>query len=147
MTGRYLVADDGTATADRAREWARERSAQDAMPLVAVHVAASDAGIRADARGSGPEVVTLTGRVPDALAAFAAPGDVLVLATGKTGYVHGRVSGFTSVQIAGRAASAVAVIPDVDLRFRSGVVAAVDEPETAAAIARAAAREASRRGE
>jgi len=147
MTGRYLVADDGTATADRAREWARERSAQDAMPLVAVHVAASDAGIRAGARGGGADLVTLTGRVADALAGFAAPGDVLVLATGKTGYVHGRVSGFTSVQIAGRAASTIAVIPDIDLRFRSGVVAAVDEPETAADVARAAAREASRRGE
>jgi len=150
MTGRYLVADDGTATADRAREWARERSVQDAMPLLAVHVAA----ISADADGGDPgvpgrtrDVITLTGRVPEALAAFAAPGDVLVLGTGKTGYVHGRVSGFTSIQIAARAASAVAVIPDIDLRFRSGVVAGVDELETAAVIGQAAGREASRRGE
>jgi nucleotide-binding universal stress UspA family protein len=119
------------------------------MPFVAVHVTTSpaEADDRTDARRGGADVVTLAGRVPEALAAFAAPGDVLVLGTGKTGYVHGRVSGFTSVQIAGRAPSAVAIIPDIDLRFRSGVVAAVDEPETAVDIARAAAREAARRGE
>src|SRR6185437_2511469 len=62
-------------------------------------------------------------------------------------FLHGRVLGSRGVQIAAAVSCTVAVIPEVDLRFRRGVVAGVDRTGTAATIARTAAGEADARGE
>jgi len=172
MASRYVVAVDGSRPSAAALRWAVARSATHRVPLVLVHVleealegddieAADDEATRTGVRllaetvarleAEHPELVVstrlLSGQVPRALAAFAEPDDLLVIGTGKTGFLHGRVLGSRSVQIAMAAPCTVAVIPDVDLRFRRGVVAGVDRFGTAAAIARSAAAEAGSRGE
>jgi nucleotide-binding universal stress UspA family protein len=164
MTSRYVVAVDGSRPAAAAVRWAVERARSDGAALVLVHVDDRDDGGDADQAGArllsetldqlsaaepGLSLSTrsLSGSVPRALASFVAADDVLVIGTGKTGFLHGRVLGSRSVQIAAAVACSVAVIPDLDLRFRRGVVAGVDRHSTAGAIARAAGSEASRRGE
>ena len=167
MTSRYLVAVDGSRPAAAALHWAAERASAAGDPLVIVHVEPDDAEEFDDAavqRGAEllsetveglsaryPDLTVgsrlLEGSVPAALATFAESTDTLVIGTGKTGFLHGRVLGSRSVQIAAAASCTVAVIPDVDLRFRRGVVAGVDRGGTAAAIAHAAAWEADARGE
>ena len=168
---RYVVAVDGSRPAEAALRWAASRSKDDGLPLVLVHVVEDEADgmgrqYEAEAARDGARLlsetadhlsatthqlvvttVQLTGSVPRALADFARADDVLVIGTGKTGYLHGRVLGSRSVQIAIAAACTVAVIPDVDLRFRRGVVAGVDRHSTAGSIARSAAQEATARGE
>jgi nucleotide-binding universal stress UspA family protein len=108
-------------------------------------------GIADDVMTMNPALTVSTrllgGSVPSALADFAQSDDLLVIGTGKTGFLHGRVLGSRSLQIALAASCTVAVVPDVDLRFRRGVVAGVDRHATAGAIGRAAAQEAMMRGE
>ncbi len=171
MTSRYVVAVDGSRPAAAALRWAVRRAETDGAPLVLVHVREDEAGsmgqeYEAEAARLGARLladtadqllaehpafdvttVPLTGPVPWALASFVEEDDMLVIGTGKTGFLHGRVLGSRSVQIAIAASCTVAVIPDVDLRFRRGVVAGVDRHGTAADIARSAAREADSRGE
>lgn len=166
---RYLVAVDGSQPAAAALRWAAERADAAGDPLVIIHVepggidSSGDDGpalqrgaeLLAEAAASvssrHPDLVVsvrlLEGSVPAALAAFAERTDTLVIGTGKTGFLHGRVLGSRGVQIAMAVPCTLAVIPDVDLRFRRGVVAGVDRQDTAAAIARAAALEADSRGE
>ncbi len=167
MTSRYLVAVDGSRPAAAALRWACGRAASDGDPIVLVHVLDDEAGemgddaarkgaqlladaaarLSADHPGLAVSTRLLSGSVPRALAAFADPADLLVIGTGKTGFLHGRVLGSLSVQIAMAASCSVAVIPDVDLRFRRGVIAGIDRHSTAAAIGRSAAVEAAARGE
>ena len=164
MTSRYVVAVDGSRPAAAAVRWAAERARSDGAALVLVHVndhPAGDDAEQADARllsellhrlsAAEPALSistrALSGSVPRALASFVDADDTLVIGTGKTGFLHGRVLGSRSVQIAAATPCSVAVIPDLDLRFRRGVVAGVDRHSTAGAIARAAGSEASRRGE
>jgi len=164
MTSRYVVAVDGSRPAAAAVRWAVERARTDGAALMLVHVldepadaeAARDgerllsdtAGqLSASEPGLSLQTQLLTGSVPRALASFVDPDDMLVIGTGKTGFLHGRVLGSRSVQIAATASCTVAVIPDLDLRFRRGVVAGVDRHDTAGAIARAAGAEAKRRTE
>jgi nucleotide-binding universal stress UspA family protein len=164
MTSSYVVAIDGSRPAAAAVRWAVERVKTDGAALMLVHVLDDEAD--ADATRAGERLLSdtadqvstaepalsirtrlLTGSVPRALASFVDPRDTLVIGTGKTGFLHGRVLGSRSVQIAAAASCTVAVIPDLDLRFRRGVVAGVDRQDTAGAIARAAGAEAERRGE
>jgi len=164
MTSRYVVAVDGSRPAAAAVRWAVERARNDGAELVLVHVQDEQADGDVDQQGaqllselaaqlssahSGLSISTrlLSGSVPRALASFVDTDDLLVIGTGKTGFLHGRVLGSRSVQIAAVAPCSVAVIPDIDLRFRRGVVAGVDRRSTAGAIARAAGSEADRRRE
>jgi nucleotide-binding universal stress UspA family protein len=164
MTSRYVVAVDGSRPAAAAVRWAVDRARSDGAAIVLVHVVddgaaddevqqgehlLSETADQLSTADSGLAVSTrcLTGSVPRALAAFVDVDDVLVIGTGKTGFLHGRVLGSRSVQIAAAAACSVAVIPDLDLRFRRGVVAGVDRHDTAGTIARVAGSEANRRAE
>jgi nucleotide-binding universal stress UspA family protein len=164
MTSRYVVAIDGSRPAAAALRWAVHRARSDGGALVLVHVQddeAEDEAVRLGAQllagtadrlsveepGLTVSTRLLGGPVAHALASFVRSDDMLVIGTGKTGFLHGRVLGSRSVQIAIAASCTVAVIPDVDLRFRRGVVAGVDRHGTAAAIGRSAAREANSRGE
>lgn len=167
MTRRYVVGVDGSAPSGAALEWALSRARRNATPLVLVHVvegggaaeerparsAEAGAAVLADqlerVRALGVEASTtqLRGSLAWALGELAQPDDVVVVGTHKTGYLHGRVLGSRSVQIALAVRSSVVAVPEVDLRFRRGVVAGVDRAETAAAIGRAAAEEARSLGE
>ncbi len=172
MTGsaRYVVGVDGSGPAEAALAWAVRHARRDGAPVLLVHVVdpqlrahgileldaaeaagealLADTARRARAALGGLDVETrLLLDVPVwALADEAGPDDILVVGTGKTGYVSGRVLGSRSVQFALAASGTVAVVPDADPRFREGVVAGVDRPETAALIGRRAAREAVDRG-
>jgi nucleotide-binding universal stress UspA family protein len=169
MDGRYVVGVDGSTPSAAAVRWARNRALRDGAPLVLVHVRDPEAGMmgedfaRDEARRSSEllsgllselastelevSAIVLEGPVPAALADFVTAEDVVVIGTHKIGFLHGRVLGSRSVQIAASVPCSVAVIPDVDLRFRRSVVAGVDRSETAAEIARVAAAEADARGE
>jgi nucleotide-binding universal stress UspA family protein len=70
-----------------------------------------------------------------------------VVGTHKTGFLRGRVLGSRSVEVALLARSDVVVVPDTDLRLRSGVVAGIAEGPEMASIVEVAARGAQARGE
>lgn len=171
MDGKYIVGMDGSAPARRAALWAARRAENEGVPLVLAFVAATDFGgmghqyelddqrhgaqilsqVAAEVREHHPalqvEEVVLHGSAAWSLAQLPRVHDVLVIGTHKTGYLHGRVLGSRSVQIAAAAPCTVAVIPDVDMRFRSGVIAGVDRVSTAGSVGRFAAHEAVRRGD
>lgn len=145
---RYLVAVDGTDV--RApRQWANDHATATQAPVLLVHVdpvhTASTAPRRPPNDGEG--MIMLHGPVPEALAEFVHGDDMLVIGTDKTGFIHGRLFGSRGAQIVAAVGCSVAVIPDIDLRFRSGVVAGIDIEETTALIAGAAAAEAAARAE
>ena len=165
MFMRYVVGYDGSSPSEAALSWALSRARSAPAPIVLVHVAEGDSGNMggefedADARSgaailssrlgglhrSDPDLevtgLALTGSVPWELARAVVPSDLLVVGTHKTGFLHGRVLGSRSVQIAAAAPCCVAVIPEVDLRFRTGVVAGMDRASTAGAVAELAADE------
>jgi nucleotide-binding universal stress UspA family protein len=143
MVHRYVVAFDASHPAEAAWAWGIERADADGVECAAVSVVDGTS----PASGASGSMVQLVGRVPEALAEFVEDDDVLVIGTGKTGFAHGRVFGFTGVRIVALAPCTVVVVPDIDLRFRSGVVLGVDRAETAASSAAIAAREAARHGE
>lgn len=171
MTSRYVVGFDGSVPSRAAIAWAARRAEREGVPLVVAHVDEVEDGIMGrdfgeDAERRGGELVAsaiesvaashprlelsatiLRGNPAWELAHFAEPDDMLVIGTRDTGALHGSVLGSRSVQIAMASACTVAVIPDVDLRFRTGVVAGIDRDVTAVAIGRLAAREADVRGE
>lgn len=171
MSGRYLVGFDGSSPSQSALAWTIRRAHRLPRPIVLVHVAEGDDGamggefenqsIRegaallsgrvAELRHSEPQLqvdgMALVGNVTWELARVVSPDDLLVVGTHKTGFLHGRVLGSRSVQIAAAAGCSVAVIPEVDLRFRSGVVAGIDRVSSAGAIAEFAADEAAARSE
>jgi len=166
MSVRYIVGYDGSSPSEAALAWAIRRARHEPGPVLLVHVAEGDAGgmgrafedsdaragavllsRRIDAlRHSDPDLevegLALEGSVPWELARTVSEHDLLVVGTHKTGFLHGRVLGSRSVQIAAAAHCNVAVVPELELRFRSGVVAGIDRAETAQSIARAAAAEA-----
>ncbi len=169
--GRIVVGVDGTAPSQAALRWALRRAERDGTELVLAHVVDDALGemgspYGADARNAARELLDRTraevaddhaqvkissvltdGSVAWALAHATRPGDLLVIGTHKTGYLHGRVLGSRSVQIATAAPCDVAVVPDVELRFRRGVVAGIDRAMTAESVARAAALEAAGLGD
>jgi nucleotide-binding universal stress UspA family protein len=169
MYSRYVVGVDGSPPSRAAIEWTAERANREGTPVLLAHVEEPEGGMMgrdfaagalkagegllADAAagltGRGFDVATtlLNGPVSWALAEVAAPSDLLVVGTHKTGFLHGRVLGSRSVQIAAAAHCSVAVIPDGDLRFRRGVVVGLDSGEDADDVAQTAAAEAEKRGE
>ena len=88
------------------------------------------------------------GDVAWALADSLEPGETLVIGTHKTGFVSGRVRGSRSIQVAALVRQPLVVVPEVDLRFRTGVVVGVRDADEAAVLGMIAGREAAaRRGE
>lgn len=154
---RRIVGIDGSAAGIAALRWAAQRCTEDGAPLILAHVAPSmntrsssvfddaRALVQADHAGLRLEAVLLEGTVWEALNRTAKPDDVIVIGTDKTGHVHGRVSGVLSIQLAMTARCAVAVIPDIDLSFRRGIVAGIGRPSTAPQVADAAYAVARRR--
>lgn len=170
MDARYVVAVDGSAPSEAALAWAVRHARRDGAALHLAHVVDPDqsaAGLEAldaaerageaflaetfhrlsDAHPESRITTELLSGVPVwSVAELAGPADTLVVGTGKTGYVSGRLMGSRSVQFVLAASGTVAVVPAVDPRFREGVVAGVDRVESAAELGRRAAREAVDRG-
>jgi nucleotide-binding universal stress UspA family protein len=165
MSGRYVVGIDGSSPSEAALAWAVQRAAQDGRPIVLARV---DEGPTLDDPERGESRDLLRARVDDIrrlhpgvkvtpmlshgsavweLARITRRDDVLVIGTHKTGYLNGRVLGSRSVQIAMATDCDVAVVPDINMRFRRGVVVGIDRPETAMALGRIAARESVARGD
>ena len=166
MIARYVVGIDGSRPAEAALDWALARAERDRAALSLIHVADSEWGLMgaeygkdslesgrwmlatrlAEVRAAHPDLQIdgqeIEGGAPWALTQFVALGDVLVVGTHKTGYLHGRVLGSRSVQVAAAAPCTVVVVPEIDLSFRRGIVAGIDRDDTAAAIAHFAAEEA-----
>lgn len=171
MSRRYVVGVDGSEAGRVALTWAARRAEADGAGLLVVHVEDDDlalagtagsresrdagsrilqaalAEVETESPGVAVEAAVETGPLAWALASRADPADTIVVGTHKLGYLHGRVLGSRSVQVASVARGTVAVVPSLDLRFREGVVAGIDRAETATAIAELAADEAARRGE
>lgn len=165
MSSRYVVGIDGSGPSEAALVWAALRAERDGRPIVLAHVDESpgDADLeRGAARDLLHECVERMrdlhprlqfspalahGSAVWELARLTRHDDVLVIGTHKTGYLNGRVLGSRSVQIAMATDCTVAVIPDIDLRFRRGVVVGIDRMETAMSLGRIAAQEAEERGD
>ena len=167
MDERCVVGFDDSDPSRAALRWALTRG----LPVVLAHVIDPEMGMMGDdylseerRRGAelvaatlaalhledvGPkvDVALLEGPVAWALAEYCDPGDLLVVGTHKTGFLHGRVLGSRSVEIGMLARSDVMVIPHAELRFRSGVVAGVEREPALAAVVEAAASEAAERAE
>ncbi len=167
MSKRTIVGFDGTEPSRAALAWALRRGG----PVVVAHVADPDAGlIGADYRheveqtaadllertltdlaDKYPEAdvdgVLLEGPVAWALSEFAGPDDTLVIGTHKTGFVRGRVLGSRSIEVAMLAHGDVVVVPPIDMRFRTGVVAGIAGDAGLRGVVESAARVAAQRGE
>jgi len=160
MVHRVLVGVDGSEPSRAALAWSVRRARALGVPLVLAHVVdPSDPASSADEALAERELaalaetdvcasaVTLEGSLAWALGHVATADDWVVVGTHKTGFLHGRVLGSRAVQVALAVPTSVAVIPEIDLRFRRGVLAGIDRAETAAAIALVAGAEAEERGE
>lgn len=167
MGNRSIVGFDGSEPSRAALSWALDQGG----PVVVAHVADADAGLmgsdyRDEVRRGAADLlervlaetaprhpesaldgVLLEGPVAWALTRFAGPDDTLVIGTHKTGFLHGRVLGSRSVEVALLAPCDVAVVPTIELRFRGGVVAGITDDADLSTIVETAARIAERRGE
>jgi nucleotide-binding universal stress UspA family protein len=140
--GETYVGVDGTGPGSAALDWAVRRAARRGDRVHLIHVAEDRSG-QAEAHGrrmlaeaadsarrSAPDVRLSTGllhgSVSRQLAVLGAPGDLLVLGTHKTGFLRGRLIGSRSVLIATAAQASVAVIPEIGLTTRRGVLVGVD---------------------
>lgn len=163
MTKRIIVGYDDSGPSRRALEWAVNRAVKEHTPVLLAHVrtgeGAADADVgaavteeaAADARQRHPgqSIVArvLDGDVVPALLDLVSSDDVLVIGTHKTGHLYGRSLGTTGLAVATAAPCTVVVVPDIDLRFRRGVVAGIDTRRDAIDVSEAAAIEAERRGD
>lgn len=165
--GRCVVGVDGSAASRAALRWAAQRMLprhplhllgviDDVVPRPAAD--RDDAARRlarvldaaADELLDGyPDSCITThvdrGRVAEALVRATGADDLLVVGSDKTGFVRGRSFGVRAIQLAAALQGALAVVPSVDLRLRTGVVVAVDDLESAPVLARRAAQEAADR--
>ena len=167
MTSRSIVGYDGSEPSKAALRWAVDRG----DPVVVATAVDDDDGMMGQeyrqsqqqrgARmleeaalsvssthpGTVLESALLDGPVAWALSAYARSDDLVVVGTHKTGFLHGRVLGSQSVEVAMLARCHVAVIPNSDLRFRRGVLTGIDDDSTLEAVVTTAAEEAARRDE
>lgn len=151
---RILVGIDGSGPSGAAMGWALKRARSSGQSIVAVHVVDDEWGqlgndyaqqetvdgarLLAETLRLAPEqfpevAITselLHGSPSWQLAAAAERDDLVVVGTHKTGYLHGRVLGTRSIVVASVAPCAVAVIPEANLKGRSGIVVGVALGET-----------------
>jgi nucleotide-binding universal stress UspA family protein len=78
------------------------------------------------------------------LASVAKDGEMVVVGTHKTGFIHGNVYGSKFLGLASSSRFASAFIPESSGRIRAGVVAGIDESEVGRELIRFAATEAAR---
>lgn len=149
MTTRYVLAVGGTDPSTTAEQWAAAHSEMSGVPLVRVHVPwpSGDVNI-GQGNDDRPHVEVLpAGPIPESLARFVRQGDVIVIGTGKTGFIRSRIFGTMSLQIAAASPCTVAVVPQIDLRFRNGVIAGVTDDTLLRRVVHSATEEARSHGE
>ena len=160
--GTIVVGVDGSTPSRRAVEWGVRRAASTGSDVLLVHVVDDDPNAirsiggglsdawrfvereitHADSLEPGVAVrgAVRVGSPMRELSAASAGAELVVVGTHKTGFVHGKVFGSRSLQLAGGSSVPVAVIPESPMNARHGIVAGVDEsPASAAAIGFAAA--------
>ncbi|MDR6141514.1 nucleotide-binding universal stress UspA family protein [Microbacterium foliorum] len=149
MPARFVLGIGDPQAANGAEAWADFHASRTGVPLVRVHVGPvdSDSASRRMRESTSRESVHLAGALPEALARFVNADDTLVIGTGKTGFIRSRVFGSLSLQIAAEVDCTVAVVPQVDLRFRRGVVAGVKDDDLLVPVVRACADEARARNQ
>jgi len=145
--GTIVVGVDGSTPSRRAVEWAVRRAASTGSDVLLVHVMDDDPNaIRSIGGGSGSARLFIEREVAHAgsldpgvavrgelrvgspmreLSAASAGADLVVVGTNKTGFVHGKVFGSRSLQLAGGSSVPVAVIPESPVNARHGIVAGV----------------------
>jgi nucleotide-binding universal stress UspA family protein len=167
VSTRSIVGYDGTEPSRAALAWAIGRG----DPVVIAHVADAESGLIGgdyrrevertaadllehaldDVAALHPDTnvqgVLLDGPVAWALVQLADPDDTLVIGTHKTGFLHGRVLGSRSVEVAMLAPCDVMVVPPLDMRFRTGIVAGIADDASFRDVVQTAARVAAARGE
>ncbi|GAB3133061.1 universal stress protein [Marisediminicola antarctica] len=160
--GTIVVGVDGSTPSRCAVEWGVRRAASTGSDVLLVHVMDDDpnairsivGGLAAPrlfverevehARSLEPGVAVRgelrVGSPMRELSAASARAELVVVGTHKTGFVHGKVFGSRSLQLAGGSSVPVAIIPESPVNARHGIVAGVDEsPASSAAIEFAAA--------
>lgn len=164
--GRCVVGFDGSSAGVTALDWAVTWAARNNRGVHLVGVVDDDAGAMGSTSADDSDralaqllsqtvallteqhpgiVVTtrlITGPVAPSLAAAARPGDLVVIGSDKTGYAHGRLFGARSIQLAALVPGPLAVVPAADLRFRAGVLVAIDGTPESSRLARVGAEEA-----
>lgn len=154
---RYLIAIDGSGPSDAALKWGLQRAEQYGADVLLAHVQESRTGGAVDAIAEAAAAVaarshptvrvsvrSITGDVANELASAAVACDLLVLGTHKTGYLRGRTIGSRGLIIATLAPCSVAIIPNVSLVGRHGIVVGMDPRNGSRIALNAAALEADR---
>ncbi len=144
-----LVGVDDSGPSRAALVWALKRAREDGTEVCLVHVVDDEwgqagAGVAAGESVDGARMLAdcmrlahdlaptvtlvehlLHGSPAWTLAELAAPDDLIVVGTHKTGYLHGRVLGSRSIVVASVASCSVAVVPDTPVSGRHGVIVGV----------------------
>jgi nucleotide-binding universal stress UspA family protein len=161
--GRTYVGVGGTAPGSAPLTWAVRRASHRGDAVTLVHVS-DDLSDRSESEGrrmlddalrsaqllGGPVALSvrmLHGSAFRELADLGDPGDLIVLGSTKTGYLRGRLIGSREVLIALTSRASVAVVPEIDLAARRGVVVGVDRLGASARALALAAEEAARLGQ
>lgn len=164
-----IVGVDGSSPSRAAMGWGVRRAVHLRERLVLAHVVEDDWGqVEGESQAERDGALVLAEAVREArrmgpglevderlehgstsveLAALAAPEDLLVVGTHKTGYIRGRVLGTRSVAVACAAQCSVVVVPDDYLASRRGVVIGITEGDEWPAAILVAATDAARHGE
>lgn len=170
MAGMIVVGVDSSTPSRAALDWSVRRAASTGSDVTLVHVVDDDSatngarpvnGGHAGARrfletevehaGSIEPTVVVQGELRAGspmreLVAASAEADLVVVGTHKTGFVHGKVFGSRTLQLAAASRVPVAVIPESPIHGRSGIVAGIDESPASAAAVRFATEESERTG-
>lgn len=171
MSGTIAVGVAGTEPSRVALRWSMKRAVATGADVRLVNVLDSEwasvsarilEGMHADAqrllereaeyaRSLAPDVSVHTelreGDLMEELIAVSQDSDLIAVGTHKTGFIHGRVFGSRSLQLAAAAHSAVAIVPQPSSREGQGVVVGVDESDAGRSAIRFAAAEAGRTGQ
>jgi nucleotide-binding universal stress UspA family protein len=121
---RILVGIDGSGPSIAALHWAIEHARFSGAGITLEHVARDDGDDVAEAllddaateclaRGFDTDRVLARGVPEQVLVTDAAPGDLLVIGTHKTGFLRSRVLGMRTVAIATAARSSVVIVPEL----------------------------------
>jgi len=171
MAGMIVVGVDGSTPSRAALDWSVRRAASTGSDVTLVHVVDDDSGTNgarpvngghAGARrflesevehaGSLEPTVVVHGELRAGspmreLVGASAEAELVVVGTHKTGFVHGKVFGSRTLQLAAASRVPVAVIPESAVHGRSGIVAGIDGSPASAAAVRFATEESERTGQ
>ena len=168
MNGTIVVGVEGTEPSRVALRWSMKRATATDSDVRLVNVVDSEwAGVGARiledmhadaehllereaeyARSLAPGVPVDTelreGDLMDELIAASRDCDLIAVGTHKTGFIHGKVFGSRSLQLAAAAHAPVAIVPQTSRRDGQGIVVGVDESDAGRSAIRFATAEAER---